>query len=201
MFHKNAHSDLQLQKEEAASWHRILSVIGVRPVKSLHPWVWEKIISQIEIENKPAFSRDSRWLANTFGITLAIVVLVCLWFAIRPGAALEWTVSGDLPRSFRIYRASRGSQDFQVIRQVESQLGVYTYQFVDIFTFPGVAYSYRVEGLEPGGESTLSETVGASPLAALTLQLMIILISSLAGYTALLTARTLKIHKYASLTI
>ena len=115
-------------------------------------------------------------------IVLAVVALGAVLYAMPPAILLEWSVVGEQPNEFRVYRARTssdgdgGTADFEFLNQIPAADLGQTYSFADIQLLPGQQYLYRVEALDTSGRVVKSNiTLGDS-------------ISALPGQLALLTA-------------
>ncbi len=99
------------------------------------------------------------WWQAAWGLLLTAAVSLLLWGVWLPGATLQWQAPGEAWTSFRIYRAPAGTNDFSLVAELPvAQTGdVYRYQ--DALPWPGVSYTYRVEGVTAEGRTALSQTV------------------------------------------
>jgi hypothetical protein len=128
-------------------------------------------------------------------IVIALATLLLVWQALPPGISLEWSVEGQLPTAFRVYRAPISaespapSQPFTLLDEVEASDASAAYQFTDWLPLPGQAYVYRVEALDQSGQPTASQTVIGRGLEALAGQLL-----TLAALGLLLTSMALIIR-------
>jgi hypothetical protein len=121
------------------------------------------------------------WFSWALSAALTVATLALLWLAVRPGVALRWTVTGETPTAFRIYRAEAGSSNYYWIDEVQADPFRREFVYSDTFLFPGKAYSYKIEAVGRGGVIAVSRSVAASPLSALPGQLAVLLTSLLVG--------------------
>jgi hypothetical protein len=135
--------------------------------------------------------RSSALLDMLLGVSLTCVFLLLLWTTVKPGIVLQWSVSGGPLTSFHIYRAPLGSQDYDLVRSLNAQPNEAEYTYVDTFLLPGRTYVYRVEGLEPGGTTTLSQAITSDSKGVLVGQLVILFASLCMGASAMMLVRSL----------
>jgi len=128
-----------------------------------------------------------RW-AWAWGTAIAALVLMVLWLVVQPGIALQWSVDGGRASLFRIYHAVDGSRDFNLLNEVPARPNVRDYVFTDTSSLPGQHYTYLVEAVGASGRSILSQTVTGNGLDALPGQLLLLLVSLLAGYAVMFIA-------------
>jgi len=129
-------------------------------------------------------------------IVIALVTLLLVWQALPPGISLEWSVQGQLPTAFRIYRAPvtsdspAPSQPFTLLDELQANETAAAYQFTDWLPLPGQNYVYRVEALDQAGQPTASQTVVGRGIDALAGQLL-----TLAALGLLLSAIVLIVRR------
>ncbi len=100
------------------------------------------------------------WWQAAWGLLLAAGVSLLLWGVWTPGAALQWRALGGEWNVFRIYRAPAGSEHFTLVAEVPAnRQGEGIYRYRDSRSWPGVSYTYRVEGVTREGSMILSQTV------------------------------------------
>jgi len=175
--------------KELEDWRGIQAVVQSQPRWSPPDRVWQSIQKQITAA-QPNRGISARPVASWWaGLVLAIMVLVGLWYIVQPGIVLQWTVSGQSPETYRIYRAPSGTADFQLIHEIKAQDEISYYRYVDTLLLPGQSFSYRVEGVGQVGRIAVSQMVTIPPLAALPGQLAVILTSLAAGYCAVMLFR------------
>ena len=160
------------------------------------PGTYAKIRSRIlttpQASPLPQASRRMVWIWGT-GLTLMAFFL--LWFLLPPGIVLEWSVQGQAPQAFRVYRApiadSGGAMEFALLEQIPAQPTAEAYRFTDSLLLPGQSYVYRVETLDQSGELVTSSQVMGDALETLPGQIAILLSAVIAGYgIALLLSQT-----------
>lgn len=167
------------------------------------PDVYLAIQAAIAQDAKPApAARPVRpAIAWAAAIVIALIALLLVWQALPPGISLEWSVRGEQPQAFRIYRAPMAadspapSQPFTLLDELPADEATAAYRFTDWLPLPGQAYVYRVEALDQSGQATASQTVigrGADALAGqlLTLAALGLLLVS----TVLVIRRNIRSH-------
>jgi hypothetical protein len=133
---------------------RLLAQIRKQPVRtkySSHPWIW--------------------------GVPMMLLIFILLWLMVQPGTQLQWTVSGNTPADFRIYRAPAGSGQFTLIEEMPAAPAQQTYQYADYLVVPGQNYQYRIEVRDQSGNTSLSQTAVSDSLMTLAAQIAILLTS------------------------
>lgn len=121
----------------------------------------------------PALQRTAWGLGMGLALLLALLVVV----AAPPGNVLAWSVVGQEPAAFRIYRASEsgGDAEFVLVEERPAEDGAVGYRFVDLWVAPGRAYLYRVEAVNQEGAVITSEVMPSSSLAVLPGQTALVL--------------------------
>jgi hypothetical protein len=149
-----------------------------QPQKQPSTDAYFKIQAAIAQEVKPA-TRPARLIAAwVAAIVIALATLLLVWQALPPGISLEWSVQGELPKAFRVYRAPISpdspapSQPFTLLDELQAKESAAAYQFTDWLPLPGQNYVYRVEALDQLGQPTASQTVVGRGLDALAGQLL-----------------------------
>ena len=128
-----------------------------------------------------------RWLAWFAALAIVIVAVALVWYAMPPAVMLEWSVQGDQPVEFRIYRAraegldESKAADYQLLKHLPGNQTEQAYSYSDILLVPGQQYLYRVEAVDASGVIVQSGTVPGKASSALPAQLI-----SLAGTLILL---------------
>jgi hypothetical protein len=138
------------------------------------------------------------WVA---AIVIALVALLLTWQALPPGISLEWSVRGEQPQAFRIYRAPitpdspAPSQPFTLLDELPADEAAAAYRFTDWLPLPGQAYVYRVEALDQSGQPTASQTVLGRGIDALAGQLLTLAaLGLLLASTILIIRRNIRSH-------
>jgi hypothetical protein len=138
------------------------------------------------------------WVA---AIVIALVALLVTWQALPPGISLEWSVQGEQPQAFRIYRAPIApdspapSQPFTLLEELPADEAAAAYRFTDWLPLPGQEYVYRVEALDQSGQPTASQTVVGRGLDALAGQLLTLAaVGLLLASTVFIVRRNLRSH-------
>ena len=176
------------QQPEAA--HQLLVWQQVRAAASSQPQAKPPLTLRRQIMARANATRRMsslpHWMPWFSGVALALVVLIALWSILQPGIGLQWSVSGEQPTGFLIYRAPLNSSQFEVVREIPAQPGHASYTFVDMALSPGQAYQYRVE--TPTREA-VSATIAVSSAEVLPLQIIILLSSFACGLAAVYVLR------------
>lgn len=171
---------------ELAVWQTVRLAMLSQPQRVPSATVRRQIMS-LARQPQPSLWR-TRWLPVFSGLTLALLALVVLWNVVRPGIGLQWSISGETPAAFQVYRAPLGSDHFEIVQQVPARPDALTYTFIDTALWPGQAYQYRVVAANVAASSArmdaISATIAANSAEALPAQLTIILSSLLLGLTA-----------------
>lgn len=119
------------------------------------------------------------------GFAVAVMVFSLLWFIVKPGVTLRWSIKGASPASFRIYRAPSGSENYTLVGEVTAGDKQLVYQYRDHMLIPESAYLYRVQGIDSDGGVAFSQAVVSDPRSILPGQLSILLTSMIMGYACL----------------
>lgn len=115
---------------------------------------------------------------------LLILAGILLWRVLPPGLVVQWSVQGEVPATFRVYRApaeSAEADDFTLIGELAAESGVVNYDFTDLRLIPGQQFSYRVEGFSETGQLATSQAMVGDSLEALPGQLILLLVVSVIG--------------------
>ena len=192
---QTADEAVQRYPAEVAIWQVVQTAVLSQPQRAPSATVRRQIMS-LTRRPQPSLWR-TRWLPALSGLTLTVLALLVLWNVIRPGIGLQWSISGDLPAAFQIYRAPLGSDRFAIVREIPAQPDSQTYTFVDMALWPGQIYQYRVvatgvgatdvaatEGAVYLSTTAVSATIAADGAEALPIQLIVVLSSLLLGLTA-----------------
>lgn len=127
------------------------------------------------------------WQIWGLGMTLIVLSLALFWYVLPPGIVLQWTVSGNAPMTFRIYRAnSEQPQNYELLDEISTGMSltsldarVFTYR--DLYLLPGQRYEYRIEMVDHNG-SAYSQTIMSTAFQALPGQMALFLSFLLLGY-------------------
>jgi hypothetical protein len=173
-------------------------ILSQRSLRSPSPQVWQAIFAQISSPySRVNPASNVAWLRIGSGLVGFMIVLV-LWLTVQPGVVLQWSVAGNPPTTFRIYRALAGAEDYRLIHEIEAPVGTAEYQFIDTRLIPGRWYSYRIEGIYKGGNVSISESVNSPVMGALPAQLTIFIIGTILAYTTYLLFAEADISRQAS---
>ena len=123
----------------------------------------------------------ARWAA---GFGMAVVVFVLLWAVVRPGVVLGWTVSGEPPAAYRVYRSLGPDEKQALVREVKALPEEDSYRIVDPFVLPAARYTYTVEGVASNGRTIASQSAAVDAATVLPAQVAILVASLLVGWGA-----------------
>ena len=173
--------------QELESWREIRVAVTGRAHRTPLQKVWVELEERIDRDLQRA--SIPRRVGISFaslltGFALALVSLLVLWLAIRPGVLLHWSISEPAPVSYRIYRAPANSGEFVLVKEVHGKPGVQDYSYLDSLFVPGSAYIYRIEGVNPANVPLFSQAVHSSTSGALPGQVAILIASILVGLLA-----------------
>jgi hypothetical protein len=96
--------------------------------------------------------------------SFAIAIVLILW-AMPPGIVLQWSVEGQEPALFEVYRAEASEADnvmnpaYQLLRKLPATSERDTYSILDTGPTVGHDYVYRVVALGSSGELMASQTI------------------------------------------
>jgi len=167
---------------ELADWQRWQAALSGQPLYAPAPALRRQVLTRVH--GAPARPLLPAW---AWGAALAVVALALLWFAIRPGAVLQWSVTDGPMSAFRVYRAPVGCADFVLLDELPARSDARQYTYVDVRLLPWQDYVYRVEGVGAVGAVT-SPTVTVRGLEALPAQAAVLLASLFVGCGAALLA-------------
>jgi hypothetical protein len=173
------------------------SAVQRQPRRSPPPAVLSKIQAQIQTEqttqqrvalNKPVQKPALAFPVLLLSVVTLILAATVMWQTLPPGIVLQWSVEGQAPESFRVYRAPADSDQvvansqFELIDEVPAAGQVRQYKFTDIRLLPGQNYVYRVEGLTATGQSAASQMITGRAVDALPGQLAMLLVVFFCGF-------------------
>lgn len=120
-------------------------------------------------------------------LTLILAATV-MWQALPPGIILQWSVEGQTPEAFRVYRAevngrTAAQSQFELLEELPAAEPGQKYTFTDFRLLPGQNYIYRVEGLDASGRPAASQTISGRGIDALPGQVAVLLMLIFAGVT------------------
>lgn len=120
-----------------------------------------KIMANIKLQpvgDRPALRLKPLWLVPPI---LLIAALAILWLVYPPAITLEWSIRGQDPQGFRIYRAEVNMEDgqFVLLDELPVETGEQRYVYLDFRLSPGKSYQYRIEGIGQSGQPAVSQTV------------------------------------------
>jgi hypothetical protein len=167
---------------EYEAWKHIHAAVASQEQRVPSAVDRQQIMSSLHQPNlyKGILGQSSRNLLA--GALLTLSILILLWLVVRPGVVLQWSIEKDGMTSYRIYRASQGSSQYEMLKEIPTQANQWRYNFVDTLLVPGRNYIYRVEGIGADGVSAHSRTVNGRSLDILPSLLVLILASMIVGY-------------------
>jgi hypothetical protein len=174
---------------ELTAWQQVRSAALSQPQRPPASLVRQRVLAQARAQRaQTPFKTPTCWLPVLSGVILTLLTLAVLWNVVQPGIGLQWSVAGSVPAAFRIYRAPLGSDHFEIVREVPARANTVDYSFIDTTLWPGQAYQYRIEAVDPVAASA---TIAASGSDVLPLQLAIVFSSLLIGLAAVFVLRQL----------
>ena len=165
-------------------WKQVRDVIVHQPVYLPSLAVEQRLLETIRSRHRVTYP-----YAHLYALGAALIILVLLWSIVRPGVVLQWSVQSEDVSTFRIYRAARGTGEYELLGELPANAGTQQYTYIDMLLLPWETYSYLVEGTRDGSALALSQTVTSSALEALPAQLMLLAASVLMGYGCVLLLR------------
>jgi hypothetical protein len=154
-----------------------------------NPAIYNRIITAAQFV---AVRRPGIWRPSLIWVPIVLLLILAgtlLWRVLPPGLVVQWSVEGEPPATFRVYRApieSSEIDDFTLIGELSAEAGVVDYGFTDLRLIPGQNFSYRVEAISETGLLATSQAMVGNSLEALPGQLLLLLVitvTSLGIYT------------------
>jgi hypothetical protein len=151
--------------------------------------VWQGIAARLT----PAAPRAAQSRARTVwaaGLAVCALLVLALWSALPPGIVLQWSVQGDAPQAFHVYRAERMGEtdiealDFALVEEMPAAAGSPAYRFMDVRLVPGHSYVYRVDALDENGQLLTSQVAAGNGWDALPGQLALVMALTITAYGA-----------------
>jgi len=181
-------------RRQLASLQNLQEALQRRPQPAPAPSVWDSIQKRVPAERAEgqqlaAGSRRSPagwpaiWptLRAAFIFMLLLASLATLLRSLPPGITLAWSVAGETPGDFRVYRrplVGSGAADeeaYLLVGRVPAKTAQQAYTFMDLRIEPGQAYLYRVDAVDPAGRLLARETIRGDGSQALPGQLLAVL--------------------------
>jgi hypothetical protein len=172
-------------KEDLHIWQGIRQAVGEQPRPVPAAGLLQQTKARIQAARVEKEHSRWTWQARAGGIATMVLVFVLLWGILKPVTTLRWSIYGNVPATFKLYRAPEGSQDYRLIREIPARENQYVYVYNDLLSVPGRAYQYRVEGFNHSGVIMSSQAVISNPRTVLPGQLSILLTSMIMGYVCL----------------
>jgi len=138
----------------------------------------KRLMAAVGPQRRPALAR---W---GLGFGMAVLAFVLLWAVVKPGVVLGWTVNGNPPAAYRIYRSPTSGDGRVLVRELEASPVENSYQYVDLFILPAAHYTYAIEGVAPDGRTVARQAVAVDSSTVLPGQLAILVASLLVGWGA-----------------
>jgi hypothetical protein len=170
-------------RQQLGQIERIRQDVRRQPQEQPAAEVYLRIQAAVAEEVRPAKAPGRPIAVWATTILIALVALVLVWQALPPGISLEWSVEGELPTAFRVYRAPATAdsltpgQPFTLLDELQANEAAAAYQFTDWLPLPGRDYVYRVEALDQTGEPVASQVILSRWVDALPAQLSVAAIS------------------------
>jgi hypothetical protein len=172
-------------RNEIARLRQIQADIKMQESKIVPAGVLLRIQQQIQNQAAPPLETVNtdfglRTIGRPFLVSLILLILFALaatLYAMPPGIMLEWSVEGEAPSSFRIYRAVTGGanlasvSDYTLLSEIPAEIDGESYVFTDIRPLPGQTYLYRVDAVGDNGLLAISQSVVGRGFDALPGQL------------------------------
>lgn len=165
---------------EVRAWEQVQGALKSRPSVTPSLDVRRQILSYAHLATP--IHRPSPFLQSLAFSSIALSLLIFLWMLIKPGVVLQWSTSDNELTAFRIYRAPAGSEAFTLVREISTSQNMAEYSFVDAFLLPGQVFEYRVEGWNPVGGYSNSQSVTGRALDALPAQVAVLLTSLILAF-------------------
>lgn len=173
-------------------WKMIQATVRTQKILTPPASIWNSLIEDVNETRKRSIIIWQKWIFTGVGIGLAILVFITLWGFVQPGVRLQWSVRGQAPVAFRIYRAPTDSDEFTLIRELKSRGELLDYQFIDTLVIPGSGYTYRVEAVDDMGSVGYSQVIIRDTIDALPLQIVILLTSVIFGVSTYMVINILE---------
>jgi len=114
------------------------------------------------------------WL---WGAPIMLLISIILWLIVQPGTLLRWSINGDTPATFRIYRAPVGSTQFVLIDELKATPQQPSYQYADLLVVPGQTYQYMIEIRDQNGITIRSQAAISNSQMTFAAQIALLLTS------------------------
>lgn len=167
---------------DLSTWTSIKSSVIEQPRYNPSPLVWDKLLTAVQMSREKKLPLLPLWRSFLVGTIMAIFMMAALWFVIRPGVMLDWSVQHEGMVGYKLYRADLGSTQFKLIKVVTARIGQQRYSYTDILLLPGKDYVYRVEAIPATGNPVYSQEVSGKYLEILPGQAALLITSIIFGY-------------------
>ncbi|MGB3713366.1 MAG: hypothetical protein WA996_02950 [Candidatus Promineifilaceae bacterium] len=171
--------------EEVKRLQMMRAMVRVQSQADPSPAIYSKIAATTQ---STAIERVNTWRPSLIWIPIVVLLIltgILVWRVLPPGLELQWSVEGEVPTTFRVYRApaeSAKADDFTLIAELDAEDGVLEYGFTDLRLIPGRQFSYRVEGYSHTGQLAISQAMVGDSLEALPGQLLLLFVVGVIGF-------------------
>lgn len=185
-------------REEVRRLQMLRTSVRVQTQVDPNPVVYSKIAAATQFT---AVARANTWRPSLVWIPIVVLLIlsgVLLWRVLPPGLVVQWSVEGEVPTTFRVYRApaeSAKSDDFALIGELAAEEGIAEYGYTDLRLVPGQQFSYRVEGFNASGQLATSQVMDGDSLEAMPGQLLLLLLIIVGVMGIFTSIRQLKPHR------
>lgn len=180
---------------ELEEWRAYQALVKILPQQKPSKVVLSRIKYNLQSQ-RLMFQVIPSWLSWIMGGVLALVLFLVFWISLQPGLVLQWTVLGNIPEVFQIYRIKPKSGEYRLIGEIEANPEIINYKYTDSPILFSGEYQYKIEGLYNSENQILQESISVSMTNILIDQVIIVIISILFGIIVSVMLQTLPI-KYS----
>lgn len=174
-------------------WKQVRDAVAHQPMYAPSPDIEKRLLETIRSQHQMAYPH-----MHLHALGAALIIFIVLWFVVRPGVVLQWSVRGEELSAFRIYRSTPGGADYKLLGEVPASADT-QHTYVDMLLLPWKTYTYLVEGVRDNASPVVSQVVTSNALEALPAQLMLLAASVLMGYGSVLLIKVLQVARQRSL--
>ena len=160
-----------------ADWRKVSAVVAVQPTYTPSPEVEKCILARL---TSRVYWSPKHF--HAYAILFALVILLGLWYVVKPGIVLEWSVQYSSIYTFHIYRAIEDTGNSKLIYTTTSPEPISSNRYVDMLLLPWQSYTYIIEGVQNEGEGEIAQTASGSAADVLPIHLLLLTISIILGY-------------------
>jgi hypothetical protein len=165
--------------QKLQEYRALQRAMNKQPVTPVPERIHYRVMDRIQAAPQPGWlPAGSAW---AFASGLALTVFLILWVLVQPGVELTWAAGAGDIASFRVYRALSQSDRYIFLEEIPADAGQRIYRYTDTALLLGAAYDYRIEVVERGGQSAVSQVVSGSGYLALPGMLSVVFTSALSG--------------------